>query len=399
MHRIVYIIICSITSMNFISIAAAYNKDSVLSIIEAQRDSIDSFYTQTYRVQAPIIEDKSHSAKIYPQMQYLQYEFAKAGNKVRYQELYGQNKDAIVYNKINIWNGKVVKTHTISDNLGTVDRNPQKEKFEVINDPVQFAMLKDTTASGSPDYGQDVVALLKSEYSSIEPQTEIVNGHECIVVTLKYKDYTSYKVWLDPKLSFAVRRKVNYNPEDCSKMWYQIENDAFVDCGNGLYLPSKTKKTKYLFKEHPCEEWGKESLVENFESPIVSINKELPEELFDIQYPEGTLLIDNIAGLTYTVGVKNIEDVLDVSFDEFLELQKDSNVYSRNAAEKSMSPADVSGKPESNIPDTVVAENMSNRSTNDIRLTYLAFTIVCLTIASSVVVARQKRIKGKGGIV
>lgn len=143
---------------------------------------------------------------------------------------------------------------------------------------------------------------------------------------MKFEDQVAYKVWLDPDRGFAVLQRDHYNPEDPSKLWYRIHNLEFQDCGNGLWLPTKTEKTKCLYKGYEKDQWGIPSLLSTFTVSKLQINEDLPDELFDIKYPKGTMIIDRVGGVTYRVGMEVIDEMLDESLTDFINLQEKTNV-------------------------------------------------------------------------
>lgn len=304
-----------------------FDKASILSVLKANRESIQSYHYHLVRSQSQLTEDTSPDGQIYPDLKHWEEEYAVYGNKRRYVVRDGVSDEKLGRDRVNVWDGNHYKYHEKTAKLGGIDLTTSGYDLTPIFSPITFAMLSDSTKNAEqPDFNIDLVAILGSEFGHVEPEMEMLNGVECVVVTLKYKDQVEYKVWLDPNRGFAVLQRDHYIPKDYSKLWYRIRNLDFQDCGNGLWLPMKTEKTKCLYKGYPEEQWGKTSLLSTFAVSKIQINEDLPDELFDIQYPDGTLIIDRVAGITYRMGMERIDDMLDEVLNDFVKLQKETNI-------------------------------------------------------------------------
>ena len=304
-----------------------FGKDDISKVIKSQRDSIETFQFRFLRTQESLAEDNAPDGKADPTLQYLEQEEASSGNKLRFVTRSGNSDEKILEDKTSVWNGEIAKSLLKTAKMGYVDNNPNKYRLKAANTTLSFAMLVDTTENNKkPTFHKDIVAFLEHHYCVLEPETENIDGIECVVASMQYKGEKMLEVWLDPSRNFSVVQRVTYNANDSTKLLYKIHNLEFKDCGNGLWIPTKTEKTKYIFNEHPEEQWGTPSLKDTFVVEDIHINEELPEETFDIEFPDQILVFDKIADITYRTGIGAIDEMLDEFLDEFITLQKESNV-------------------------------------------------------------------------
>ena len=299
-----------------------FDKKEIAKIIMSQRDSIINYQFRFSCTRKILAEDKDPLGPPSPNCEFLIQEDARDGRKRRAWVKRGPSEQNLVEDTTATWDGKAFKIFRKVEKLGQVHAEPQDTIFFIPDSPLYNAMLVDSTKDGGePDYPYDIVAFLESKYCVVAPETELLQGIECIVATLGTAERPMYRAWLDPSRGFAVVQKDTYNPGDRTKLWWRVRNLEFKDCGNGIWLPTQTVSMKYLAKGHSKEEWGIPSMELTYTADVVEVNADLPDELFDIRFPLGTFVHDKVAGVSY-----EIEDTLDAVLDDFLELQKESNI-------------------------------------------------------------------------
>jgi hypothetical protein len=121
---------------------------------------------------------------------------------------------------------------------------------------------------------------------SVEPALQLVNGFACVVVAWPGRD----KLWLDPKVGFALRRRELLDPEGGSLMerWH---NHDFVEGDRGIWLPKVCHVDRCGSRLAPAAYRGKPLLRYVFTVTKLGLNN-VPDSLFTLDFRPGTFVAD-----------------------------------------------------------------------------------------------------------
>jgi len=108
----------------------------------------------------------------------------------------------------------------------------------------------------------------------------------------------------------------------------RVDNLEFKDCGNGLWLPTRSEKTKY---EEVDGQLHKRYVYVTSVSEI-RLNEEVQEELFEIAFPGGTAVYDAIADVSYRTGRESVDDLLEMQVQDMAAMIEERNAHSRTGA-------------------------------------------------------------------
>jgi hypothetical protein len=135
------------------------------------------------------------------------------------------------------------------------------------------------------------------------PNLEVVDGAPCCVVESKGKD----RLWLDPALNFAARfyeihwRDAKLKFDDWPVMSRLAIRD-FRRATNGFWFPWRYEMAQYAFDHSHDGPVGEPSLIGISEIRRIAVNDEVPDSLFTLQYPPGTVVRDAVRQHFYRVG-------------------------------------------------------------------------------------------------
>jgi hypothetical protein len=122
---------------------------------------------------------------------------------------------------------------------------------------------------------------------------------EKIPANSKEDDLRDLRIFVDPKVGFWIRRvergpsKTSTNPRD--KGTFIGEVQEFKDCGNGIFWPLRiSQKGRW-----PGETWGLDTFIRH---TLHSINQSLPEEDFEVHFPDWLIVDDNRTGQVFIWG-------------------------------------------------------------------------------------------------
>lgn len=129
-------------------------------------------------------------------------------------------------------------------------------------------------------------------------------------------DVRDVRVFVDPKAGFWVRRiekgpwQKSTNPGD--KDTFIGEVKEFKDCGNGIFWPLRIDKRDRL----PGHTIGLDSVIHN---TLHSINQPLPEEDFEVRFPDWLIVNDRRTGQVFIWGPDDKPRRAFASHGEFVE--------------------------------------------------------------------------------
>ena len=141
---------------------------------------------------------------------------------------------------------------------------------------------------------------------NIRPDTEDVDGSECIVLENPGKDV----MWIDTGHGFVCRRRILYQPSGAIGAKYS--NEDLKQYSDGFWLPSYQKTIRYNADNSPKELNGTIRYIEHNRVKKVVLGN-VPDSIFVVPKPKRGMISDQIEGKTYRVfdEAKTEEEILD----------------------------------------------------------------------------------------
>jgi len=147
-----------------------------------------------------------------------------------------------------------------------------------------------------------------------------VDGHDAIVLEVRNQWDVLVRLFLDPSRGFSVLRKEIYTAggED-ARLWLVVDNVSLEQVGDDLWFPVEWDQT--LYEVNAAGELYKGQLTKvTVDKDSLRVNGVLQDGVFEIEYPNGTHVVDEIAGVSYIVGASAVPG--DEALREFDELSQ-----------------------------------------------------------------------------
>lgn len=292
--------------------------NDIRELAQAKSQAVDSLSFDCIRRFIRHVPQPPGKAEQSPMLDYVMESYMAEGDKRAYRCSYGRTEHEIVKFLMETWNGSNYKCYLSKDNSATIEGpiesnhgwNNNKFKVSVTPyDAVLVPILGDSThmINKSIDVG------LMSPGVSIREDLETIDDSPCLVVT--NSDGTPI-LWLDTTRGFVVKQQDSRlsGPDVTKKRLY---NEKFVEIAPGEWLP-QTSRLQFFGMQ--ASESPPKLLTENiYEFQNISVNKDIPDDVFDLQFPEGTRVSDKAAGIEYTIGEESVSEAMDVRLMEFRE--------------------------------------------------------------------------------
>jgi hypothetical protein len=120
----------------------------------------------------------------------------------------------------------------------------------------------------------------------VQPATEWVEGVRCVVV----KNPDREKIWLDPKLGYALRKRDILDPESKRLRWRWLSR-GFVEVETGVWLPKECWQEVCGPSAAPAPYAGKPLLRYVYTVTKLNINN-VPDSLFEMRIEPGLTVLD-----------------------------------------------------------------------------------------------------------
>ena len=129
---------------------------------------------------------------------------------------------------------------------------------------------------------------LQSFYTVL-PQLEQVDGAWCHVLFRDKRD----KIWVDPKLGGAYRRRDRYNEATGGKvvLMCRYSTSDFVEAAPSIWVPKRCTRLDFAPAANPPNYWNKPYLELHVDVEKVAVNQVTNED-FNISVPPGTIVVD-----------------------------------------------------------------------------------------------------------
>ncbi|QDU36696.1 hypothetical protein Mal4_09840 [Maioricimonas rarisocia] len=134
------------------------------------------------------------------------------------------------------------------------------------------------------------------DHYSVVPEPQTIDGAECWAVVWDGMD----EILVDPALGFAIRRR-SYHWGPGKPMRFHLEFKEFEEVQPGLWLPTTVYADMYASIVAEAESlWGKVTNKTTYRLNEAEFNS-VPDELFALDLPEGTRVVDVPRGIKYTI--------------------------------------------------------------------------------------------------
>lgn len=204
-------------------------------------------------------------------------------------------------------------------------------------------------------------------------------------------DLAEIELWIDPDKSFVVRRMCYWHPSKANKYREGVTYyDDVVEGKQGIWYPTRIKRESYRFSGQEKEGQGP-PLVKRDEFTITSWEINLTDinvaELFNRVLPTGRLVMDYRVNpdepITYNTSVEDVEMAI---FENAYKIDKTTRSSVSDPQNNRSTPGGTDRQDNSNLTDTVIAEESQTTRGSKFWL-----TAVVLIIIAAVIVALRKR--------
>lgn len=290
---------------------ATITRETLFEIVKAHRDSIVTYDFKFNGQQELLIRTKDSMNAVTGPQTWSQYEEISSGRKFFRST---QRRIAEPPWSLETWNQGVHKSFRPGDKFSQIEGGQAGSSiFPMDSSPLYGAMFCDSTdKSRYPGFANnDIVAMLKNvsvvltaeKHGSVDAVCVIRGGYRVGLDRAKPEGIElTLKTWLDPQRGYVVLDHLRElgSGKDATP-WSRVENLKFQDCGNGLWLPIETRITGYLPPGSPDGKPGAVASVTKTKTLFIELNKEYADEQFDIQFPPGAMVHDEIKGIDYWV--------------------------------------------------------------------------------------------------
>jgi hypothetical protein len=188
-------------------------------------------------------------------------------------------------------NGEGRKQWQPYQNVGDIFSTPYRHSWPV---PIDFGL---TLGSKNKKLGE---SLAECEITIL--RQEKWQGHECYFVQAIKPDGAKAEVWIDPEIGWRARCVRYWGPD--GTIWHEASAE-FKDCGNGAWFP-----VEGVFKRYGNDpNTGKRAVSNERKLKVeqVTVNADLTQRDFDIQFPRGTDVYNHDLNKSYIAGVTSID--------------------------------------------------------------------------------------------
>jgi hypothetical protein len=200
-----------------------------------------------------------------------------------------------------LFNGKPFRFITANNGEGRKQWQPYQNVCDIFStpyrhawpDPIDFGL---TLGSKNKKLGESL-----AECENTILRQEKWQGHECYFVQAIQSDGVKAEVWIDPEIGWRARFIRNWGPD--GTIWHEASAE-FKDCGNGAWFPIEG-----IFKRYENDPNTGKRVVSNerkLKVEQVTVNADLTQKDFDIQFPRGTYVYVHDLNESYIAGVTSI---------------------------------------------------------------------------------------------
>ena len=273
--------------------APELTRETLLDIVKKERGAITTYHFR-YSVKADVkVEHKPFN----DMQKYVEYEIIRSDGKVWATTGFERGAPPMWFTT---WNGESLKTWCPVAKKGKIEKGDDSFGWALAangKSPLDSAMLRRIPTVPQNNF-HDLAGILESPRTVVA--TEKHGGIKAVVVR-----GGTYTIWLDPARGYAVVDTICESNAGTNKTPFcRTENVSFQDCGNGLWLPTESVIYQYLPPNSPGHPAGTLWYVQTVKATVLEVNQQYPDSLFDLQFPEGTKVDDQVAHMSYEAGTE-----------------------------------------------------------------------------------------------
>jgi hypothetical protein len=190
--------------------------------------------------------------------------------------------------------GKTTTSYAHDSQQGGISNKTKRDPFRDAA-PLAGALLYQPKTVDS--FGIDDGSMLGIlAHGTVRDKNETINGHDCYVVDGMSDKGRYTTLWIDAEKGGSPIKSVIYNKQGGAGITAEFDDLRSVPDGHGgtVWLPMTVK---YLSALH-----GKVvTITERIHPDSLRINPEVPVDMYAVQFPPGTTVSDDTAGVTFEV--------------------------------------------------------------------------------------------------
>lgn len=141
-------------------------------------------------------------------------------------------------------------------------------------------------------FGENLINVINNGTAQLLGQEKIA-GHDCFVLSGKVGEWREYKIWIDYNR--------DYRPLKI-ELFYKGKNEGFRSLIQNIQLEKINNIWVPVYGEIDSKD--PDIVPVKVRVKEIKVNVELPENIFDIEYPSGTAIDDKLLGTTYYIPKK-----------------------------------------------------------------------------------------------
>lgn len=280
----------------------------IQEIYEAQTALVDSLYVK-YRAES-MLNGSPEDAFEFLQIVHLRRdieEYAFKGNQ-RYfsvrrseddsdvsvvQKSFQNGEDLMIpANRVVAYDGKLLRTRGSGGETATIGTGDKDFDDTGYFDPTYlglvFKVLPDAINLDNRREENRLDGVIRLGMASRRSNTEIVDGTPCVAIDVTGPVHMTH--WCDPKKQFAVVKQVGYYPGSQELMWSTV-NRNFVEVVDKTWFPMKSVTERFPGPTAPPNKVSTPLVTYTYDVIELHAN-DVPDELFSLNIPPGTLVHD-----------------------------------------------------------------------------------------------------------
>lgn len=139
---------------------------------------------------------------------------------------------------------------------------------------------------------------------TVEPTCESVDGVPCHVIT---EPTLGFRKWIDPAAGFAIRFSEKRRRDDdrgpaTAEISSRNMHSDLREVAPGIWLPYRMVSVKYA---QASDGTAHDAVVEERHDTVavrLAVNDDVPDSLFELRFPPGTIVSDEVRNVVSTVG-------------------------------------------------------------------------------------------------
>ena len=143
----------------------------------------------------------------------------------------------------------------------------------------------------------------------VEPMCESVDGNVCHVISERT---LGLRKWVDRAIGYGERFVENKQREDPWRpagegVKYRAWHSDFREVAAGIWLPFRSRSVMYAVGDAATHQPGTIVKRDDILALRLAVNDDVPDSLFKLSFQPGTVVLDEVRGVTYRVGVNGEE--------------------------------------------------------------------------------------------